>query len=134
MRAGREPGASDIADDVSGVDVLALAHQDLGLVAIQRGHAPTVVDHGGVAVAPHPAGADNRPGATGVDRIAITGVEVDARMAARDTVRLVDSLVGHRTDLAGTGWCPAAPSCAQQRRQAVGCTLERGELGLVLGP
>src|SRR5580692_4702701 len=76
--AGGSAGHAYCADCLAALDVLALAHEDLRAVAVERGHRAAVVDDDRVAVAAVPAGEDDAPAGGGGDRGALGRAYVDA--------------------------------------------------------
>src|SRR5207248_4666918 len=104
VRAGAVSRASDVADHVALVHLLAAGDRDRALVTVGGREVAAVVDHDEVAVAGFPAAVDDRPARGGPDRGAIADADVDALVhappapAERARDRAVD-----RPDQAGRG-------------------------------
>src|SRR4051812_7535277 len=77
VRARGQAGGTDCGDRVAGVDVVADADVQRRRVPVQRRELAAVIDHDTVAVTAARARPHDPPGRGRVDRVAVTGVEVD---------------------------------------------------------
>src|SRR5919202_4575626 len=77
VRPEAVPGAADVADHLSLRHGLPVRDGDARLVGVAGRDAATVVDEDEVSVPAHPAGVDDAPGRSGVDRRSFADGDVD---------------------------------------------------------